>query len=73
MFNAFVCRNCESALLVFMRESYVDPDTRANSMRKVKMHSITELVLYTVKNRIIMEADVAEQASKAAAGVGASA
>jgi hypothetical protein len=43
MFNAFVCRNCESALLVFMRESYVDPDTRANSMRKLKMHSITDI------------------------------
>ena len=42
-------------------------------MRKLKMHSITELVLYAVKKRIIMEADVAEQASKAAAGVGASA
>ena len=65
MFNAFVCRNCESALLVFMRESYIVPNTRANSMRKLKMHSITELVLYAVK-RNIMEADVAEQASKAA-------
>jgi hypothetical protein len=41
-------------------------------MRKLKMHSITEVVLYAVK-RIIMKADVAEQASKAAAGVGASA
>jgi hypothetical protein len=33
----------------------------------------TELVLYAVKNRIIMVADVAKQASKAAAGVRASA
>jgi len=33
-------------------------------MRKLKMHSITELVLYAVKNRIIMVADVAEQASE---------
>ena len=73
MFNAFVCRNCETALLVFMRESYIVPNTRANSMRKLKMHAITELALYAVKNRIIMVADVAEQASKAAAGVGASA
>ncbi len=64
MFNAFVCRNCETALLVFMRESYIVPNTRANSMRKLKMHSITELVLYAVKNRIIMVADVAEQASE---------
>ncbi len=39
-------------------------------MRKLKMHAITELALYAVKNRIIMVADVAEQASKAAAGVG---
>ena len=39
-------------------------------MRKLEMHSITELVLYAVKNRIIMEAVVAEHASKAAAGVG---
>jgi hypothetical protein len=38
-------------------------------MRKLKMHSITELVLYAVK-RDYQEADVAEQASKAAAGVG---
>ena len=73
MFNALVCGNCETALLVFMRESYIDPNTRANSMRKLKMHSITDLVLYAVKNRIIMVADVAEQASKAAAGVRASA
>jgi hypothetical protein len=41
-------------------------------MRKLKMHSITELVLFAVK-RNIMEADVAEQASKAATGVRASA
>ena len=42
-------------------------------MRKLKMHSITELVLYAVKNRIIMVADVLNKPRKAAAGVGASA
>jgi putative transposase len=52
------------------RRDLLDHVVPLNERHLRRLLSVTELLLYAVKSRIIMVADVAEQASKAAAGVG---